>query len=121
MIDFDSGAYFSTNQTGAQICDLLAQTVAVTAILANLASHYPDNTVEVETEVPPFLAQLQAEGLIIPAETDTPPAHLAATPTEPLPTFEPPRLFKYTDMQDLLLLDPIHEVDDTGWPIPKNA
>ncbi len=24
---------------------------------------------------------------------------------------------KYTDMQDLLLLDPIHEVDETkGWP-----
>lgn len=25
-------------------------------------------------------------------------------------------LTKYTDMQELLLLDPVHEVDDEGWP-----
>jgi hypothetical protein len=30
--------------------------------------------------------------------------------------FQPPTLRKYTDMQDLLLIDPIHEVDDLGWP-----
>jgi hypothetical protein len=34
-------------------------------------------------------------------------------------TFEPPLLEKYTDMQDLVLLDPVHEVDSTGWPAPK--
>jgi hypothetical protein len=27
-------------------------------------------------------------------------------------------LQKYTDMADLLLLDPIHEVDEQGWPQP---
>ena len=26
---------------------------------------------------------------------------------------------KYSDMQDMLLLDPIHDVDDKGWPEPK--
>jgi hypothetical protein len=30
--------------------------------------------------------------------------------------FEKPGLQKYSDMQDLLLLDPIHEVDEMGWP-----
>jgi hypothetical protein len=25
----------------------------------------------------------------------------------------------YEDMQDLLLLDPIHDVDETGWPARK--
>jgi hypothetical protein len=37
--------------------------------------------------------------------------------------FEAPVLQKYTDMQDLLLLDPIHDTDETGWPnirIEKN-
>jgi hypothetical protein len=33
-----------------------------------------------------------------------------------LTQFERPVLQKYSDMQDLLLLDPIHEVDETGWP-----
>jgi hypothetical protein len=30
--------------------------------------------------------------------------------------FEAPVLHKYIDMKDLLLLDPIHETDETGWP-----
>ena len=30
--------------------------------------------------------------------------------------FEFPIIEKFTDMQELLLLDPIHEVDEKGWP-----
>ena len=32
------------------------------------------------------------------------------------PLFESPNLQKYTDMQAMLWLDPIYEVDETGWP-----
>lgn len=35
--------------------------------------------------------------------------------------FTPPVLNKFTDMQELLLLDPIHDVDETGWPKRKAA
>jgi hypothetical protein len=43
---------------------------------------------------------------------------------EPVPQtekkhFVAPCLHKYTDMQELLLIDPIHDVDDYGWPIIK--
>jgi hypothetical protein len=30
--------------------------------------------------------------------------------------FVEPALNKYTDMQELLLLDPVHEVSEAGWP-----
>jgi hypothetical protein len=41
-------------------------------------------------------------------------------PADVLPAaFVAPVLHKHTDMQDLLLLDPIHEVDETGWPSVK--
>jgi hypothetical protein len=33
--------------------------------------------------------------------------------------FTTPEYKKYDDMKDLLLLDPIHEVDQTGWPHKK--
>ena len=36
-----------------------------------------------------------------------------------LPPFEPPTLSKYKDMQDMLLLDPVHDVEEAGWPEPK--
>lgn len=30
------------------------------------------------------------------------------------------RFNRYADMQDLLMLDPIHEVDEEGWPVKKD-
>ncbi len=31
-----------------------------------------------------------------------------------------PIIEKYTDLEELLLLDPIHEVDESGWPKQKS-
>ena len=39
-----------------------------------------------------------------------------SAPADAARVFEAPRLEKYTDMQDLVLLDPVHEVDEQGWP-----
>lgn len=36
--------------------------------------------------------------------------------TDFIATGKPCKLAKYADMQDLLALDPIHEVDEKGWP-----
>ena len=30
--------------------------------------------------------------------------------------YQAPSLEKYSDLQDLLLIDPIHEADESGWP-----
>jgi hypothetical protein len=36
--------------------------------------------------------------------------------------FEPPILERFDDMQELLLLDPVHEVsDEEGWPARSEA
>jgi hypothetical protein len=34
--------------------------------------------------------------------------------------FSPPVLQKFSDMQELLLVDPIHEVKAEGWPLTKS-
>ena len=36
--------------------------------------------------------------------------------TENNQLFEEPIIEKYTDLEELLLLDPVHEVDEYGWP-----
>jgi hypothetical protein len=35
------------------------------------------------------------------------------------PPFTPPVLEVFADMRDLLLLDPIHDVAEVGWPTAK--
>jgi len=57
----------------------------------------------------------------VPAPEDTVTAPLASPARQDAarPAFEPPVLTTFSDMQELLWLDPIHEVDDAGWPIAR--
>ena len=32
-----------------------------------------------------------------------------------------PEVETFSDMQEILLLDPVHDVDKSGWPISKNS
>jgi hypothetical protein len=38
----------------------------------------------------------------------------------PATNYAAPLFNRYADMQDLLMLDPIHEVDEEGWPVKKD-
>jgi hypothetical protein len=62
-----------------------------------------------------LLDQMLREGLIVPGAGPAPSPSSVASPATKK-AFEPPTLAVYTDMQELLLLDPIHDVDETGWP-----
>jgi hypothetical protein len=37
----------------------------------------------------------------------------------PFDAYSPPKLEIYTDLHDLLLLDPIHDFDEAGWPVAQ--
>ena len=123
IIDFDSGAYFSADSVGAVIWERVAQNASVNDIVRALTQRYAGDRADIEQGVEQFLIELQRESLIAPL--DGAPSAPRATPAMPdpnlaeRPAFQVPSLLKYTDMQDLLLLDPIHEVDEQGWPIRK--
>jgi hypothetical protein len=124
IIDFDSGAYYSAEGAGAEIWEGIAKNLSVDRIIHAVAQRYAGVEQEIESEVGQFMDSLQRESLILPLE------EASAEPSTVLEkgiagagsrqAFLPPQLRKYTDMQDLLLLDPIHEVDDQGWPIAKD-
>jgi hypothetical protein len=65
------------------------------------------------------LDQLKKEGIIV--ETDSRPEsqELPSLVRETKTLFNAPNFEVHNDMQDLLVLDPIHEVDDAGWPSLK--
>ena len=72
---------------------------------------------EIDRAVEAFLGQLEAESLIAPGmPAVAPPATSVSAPSK-IP-FELPQLEKYEDLQDIILLDPVHMVDDAGWPHP---
>jgi hypothetical protein len=65
-----------------------------------------------------FVAQLEQEGLVEASRSPADPVPVSALPRliEQKRPFVAPTLKKYSEIEDLLLLDPIHDVDDSGWP-----
>jgi hypothetical protein len=121
IINLDTGIYYSLDNVGAIIWDALENRHSVADIAAFLASHYQINAEDVETTINDLINKLLNEQLIIlqsENETISPVAPLSF-PAEKQTPFVKPVLHKFGDMQDLLLLDPIHEVDEAGWPYTK--
>ena len=122
IINLESGTYYSVNATGSAVWDMVKVRTGEEAMAATLVRAYE---VEAETAVQAlreFLEVLVGDGLIIKQE-DVPaqsPADETETPTARLP-FVAPALQRYEDMQQMLLADPIHDVDQMGWPILKQS
>lgn len=116
MIDFENGAYFSTDQIGTKILEDLINGASIPEIVAELQLRYAMEHTLVASTVSQFVGQLQDESLIIPQQDAPTVAHSPDKQLSLPPIFTPPILNKYSDMQDLLLLDPIHDVEEDGWP-----
>ena len=123
IIAFDSGNYYSLDKTGADIWNFIESGASVGEIVERIIRLYEGNRGVIENEVNKLIDEMETENLIIPEESEkniqiNTSQVETNSETERYP-FESPRLQKYTDVQELLLLDPIHEVNETGWPNMK--
>jgi hypothetical protein len=118
IINLDNGAYYSLQGTAAEIWGCVDDHGTVDEVMARMAHHYNGDPAQVGTEVMQFLDLLAAESLIVPdsALVSSRQESEGARTEGPRPEFDPPKLEKYTDMEEFLLVDPIHEVGEQGWP-----
>ena len=115
IINLNTGDYYSLVNVGVRIWNLLEKTTTVEYIV---------NTLNIEEIVTQFITELKKESLVISLEIDS---DEQSSPVENVSTddnsdklpFEIPSLQKFSDMQELLLIDPIHEFDEMGWPRTK--
>ncbi len=119
MLHRESGDYFSADGTGCLIWQWVAEGRSRTRILDGLAARYATEAGLLAGAVDLFIADLLRHRLVEEVATgDDPPAEPEAAATEPA-AFVPPALNVYSDIRNLLLLDPIHEVTEAGWPSPN--
>lgn len=109
IIQFGTGNYYSLSGPAAAVWQRLASGASAADLLA-LFSDAPSAAAD---DIAAFLSDLSKENLLKPAE-----AVSAAVPAAAIP-YVKPVLNKYTDMQQLLLADPLHEVEEAGWPHTK--
>ena len=119
IVNLDNGAYYSLRDSGCAIWNLLLQGRTMPDVVDAMTAQYHGAAPAIEAAIADLVAELQAEQLIVPDDPARAPSPLP-TPTEHQngnrPHFQQPVLEKFTDMADLLLLDPIHEVEEMGWP-----
>ena len=127
LINLETGSYYSIDRVGAIIWDYLEKGLNSDQIEAAILAQYDGEQSEIAAGIQQLFDALQAEQLIVPGEAASANENLSdvnpAVDGQVKPSFEAPELHKYTDMEDLLLLDPIHDVDESGWPNtnPKNT
>ncbi|HZQ03846.1 MAG TPA: PqqD family protein [Gaiellaceae bacterium] len=120
IINLATGNYYSVKGAGADIWDVVQASPGADAheIAAAVARRFDNPLDAVEGEIGRFLEELRREELVAEVDQAVPSTSVAngVAATDGARSFETPVLEKYTDMQDLVLLDPVHEVDAAGWP-----
>jgi hypothetical protein len=116
ILDMHSGNYYNLNVTAGQLWNALRHTPTLAQLIDFAQRSFAGDPEEVATGVSAWAAELQREKLVIPV----PMAQGNLQPITPPIPFTKPHTEKFTDLQDFMLLDPIHEVDaEQGWPRPK--
>jgi len=128
LINQDNGNYYSLSNVGAHIWEFVQQELSTREIVREIECAYRGNKTDIEKAVQEFLSDLHQEGLVEQECDDNKNENNQLSMSSPprseqkdRPAFEAPTVIRYTDMQDLLLLDPIHEVDESGWPTSKRS
>ena len=114
LLNVKSGTYYNLYGAATDIWEMLAIGGRISDFCRLLEDHYsaqPGMSDDVRT----FVLALETHGLILAVEGD-----LASEPSarldSPLKSWQVPAMTSYNDLQDLLTIDPIHDVDDSGWP-----
>lgn len=112
IIDMGSGSYFSTDGIGAEIWQAAVAGASREVIVQSVIAAHPGKP-DCGAEADAFLNLLLRYQLLVEgAATASPPATAIVSSG----VYAPPQLQAHSDMKDLIMLDPIHDVDAVGWP-----
>ena len=118
IINVGSGAYYSAAGTAADIWTVVSQGASAAEAAVILAPAYATDAQSIQADIDNCISSLVERGLIeIAGETGRGPE--LSLPESIRAAWHAPEFQEYTDMWELIKLDPIHEVDEVGWPVPK--
>jgi hypothetical protein len=115
VVNLKTGTYYSIRGDSILLWKALIGGISMDEITKSVVQATGARPDVAEAAVTGFRKSLEDEELIVEGIGEyeqTEPVNLAAGGAGLLePTFE-----RFSDMQDLILMDPVHEVDERGWP-----
>ncbi|SDC21803.1 hypothetical protein [Niabella drilacis] len=117
IANLDTGLYYSVQGLAVSLLNALPFEDEAD-LVRSFCESLPQHAAVIEAELIPVFRQLLDEDIVRSVEGAGITAR--ARPDAPV-AYQPPKFNKYADMQDLLMLDPIHDVDEEGWVVQKES
>jgi Coenzyme PQQ synthesis protein D (PqqD) len=116
MIDLETGNYFTFGGSATRMWACIEAGMSLRDTLEHLQESFEGDSPVMEQGIRWLLDRLLEENLIVP--TDEPPRRSMSVASEgDRQDYSDPAFERYDDMADLILLDPVHEIDqEEGWP-----
>jgi hypothetical protein len=118
-INFDTGQYFSMRGPASDVVWFIERGVDRSdwmGILGDTFDSLPQAAV-LQGQLDAFIQELLEAGIVDDVDSDGPANVVTALPDDyERGIWERPLLSAHEDLVDLLVIDPIHEAGDDGWP-----
>jgi hypothetical protein len=120
VISNESGKYYSLGHTASDIWFLIQNSVSASLWLKILAGNYEGIPDYVDNEIEIFLNLMVEEKLIRRSNSSS--LETVVLPQDIVHRkWTAPEMLIFEDLKDLLLVDPIHDSSEEGWPfVPKD-
>ncbi len=115
IANLDTGLYYSIQGIAVSMVGALPFQNH-NEVIRLLADAFTEHSVIIEKELIAVLKELEDEDII---KHDHIMVENSSTICNPPDKYVPSQFNRYADMQDLLMLDPIHDVDEEGWTVQK--
>lgn len=116
IINLINGNYYNLTGSGAHLWKLIVSTTTSNELTDSLTASFEVDEKQAEKDIAIFLAQLEKESLIIKSDINQNIKPQSKNTSSNRKSYQAPILETFSDMQDFLLVDPIHEVDENGLP-----
>ena len=113
VVNLRTGTYFSLEATAAVLWPFVVDGTPVSDLKDALRVLFPDAPTDAQEHLNAWIEELVSHQLIRVGEPPKTRKMFAATGKP----YQPPALGVHADLQDILLLDPVHDVDEAGWPM----
>lgn len=116
LINLSTGVYYSMQDVGCVVWQLVDRGFSVAETVAAIAARYGASADRVKVDVHTLLEQMLAERIFVPAASARAPGACLPAVGDAVPSYVSPVLHVYRDMEDLLALDaPMPDMEDVPW------
>lgn len=114
IVNLDTGTYFSLDGSAAALWPHAIAGLTLEEFVQRAEQIYPAAGPALRQDVEGFHEQLRSHSLVRPVDAGP---MIDVDRSVSSSEYRAPRMGVHADLQDILLLDPVHDVDAAGWPI----